>query len=393
LNRNRLLAALQLLQLDPLIEQISAELQAGARPDRSLLAVRVQEADTFTAGVFADNGRSPSVGQFRRGASLTQANLLGIGDRIELVYTNTDGSNTGDLIYRVPLNPHNGTLQFAFSITDTRVIEEPFDRIDITGNSRIYELTYRQPVLQKPDREWAIGLTAARAESETALLDQPFPLSPGADEQGRTRISALRFFQEFVQRNPRAVFAARSQFSIGVDWFDATRNDDAPDSRFFAWRGQAQYIRLLAPDTLLLLRTDLQFATDALLPLEQFGIGGLLSVRGYRQDALLTDNGAFASIELRVPVLRVPQVNGVLQLTPFVDAGVGWNVSEDNLAQEFDSDRGAQTLVSAGLGLLWRMGDRFSARLDYGFPLIRLDGDEDTWKQDGLYFRVEYFPF
>lgn len=234
---------------------------------------------------------------------------------------------------------------------------------------------------------------ASRLESETALLDQPFPLSPGADDRGRTRISALRFFQEFVQRNPRAVFAARSQFSIGVDWFDATRNNDAPDSRFFAWRGQAQYIRLLAPDTLLLLRTDLQFATDALLPLEQFGIGGLLSVRGYRQDALLTDNGAFASIELRLPVLRIPQVNGVLQLTPFVDAGVGWNVSANNLAQDLGADRGAQTLVSAGLGLLWRMGDRFSARLEYGFPLIRLEGDEDTWKQDGLYFRVEYFPF
>ncbi len=85
----------------------------------------------------------------------------------------------------------------------------------------------------------------------------------------------------------------------------------------FAWRGQGQWVRLLAPDTLLLLRADAQLADRALLPFEQFSLGGIDSVRGYRQDALLTDNGIFASAEVRIPILRLPGINGLCRLHPF----------------------------------------------------------------------------
>jgi len=40
----------------------------------------------------------------------------------------------------------------------------------------------------------------------------------------------------------------------------------------------------LAPDTLLLVRGNVQLADRALVPIEQFSLGGLESVRGYRQD-------------------------------------------------------------------------------------------------------------
>lgn len=43
LNRDRLLAALQLLQLNPLIANISAELSTGTRPGQSLLEIRVRQ--------------------------------------------------------------------------------------------------------------------------------------------------------------------------------------------------------------------------------------------------------------------------------------------------------------------------------------------------------------
>ena len=114
---------------------------------------------------------------------------------------------------------------------------------------------------------------------------------------------------------------------MGIGAFNATINETAPDSRFFAWRGQAQWVRLLAPDTLLLIRGDMQLASRTLLTSEQFGLGGINSVRGYRQDLLLADNGAFASVELRQPIARVAQWNGLLQVTPFVDVGTTWNNS------------------------------------------------------------------
>ncbi|MGB3206336.1 MAG: POTRA domain-containing protein, partial [Crinalium sp.] len=89
LNVPRLLEALRLLQLDPLIASISAELAAGSTPGTSLLTIKVQEADTFKTQANFDNSRSPSVGSFRRGGQITEANLLGLGDAINLEYSNS----------------------------------------------------------------------------------------------------------------------------------------------------------------------------------------------------------------------------------------------------------------------------------------------------------------
>ncbi|XZN95338.1 MAG: ShlB/FhaC/HecB family hemolysin secretion/activation protein [Microcoleus sp.] len=387
LNRDRLLEALQLLQLDPLIANISAELQAGSRPEKSRLEVRVKEADSFSGEVFADNNRSPSVGSFRRGVRINQANLLGLGDGLEVSYANTDGSNEINGSYTVPVNPRNGTIRLAVGAASTNIIEEPFDAAGIEGKSRTYELTYRQPILEKPDRNLAVGVTLSRQESNTFLQGERFPLSQGANDRGKTRVSAVRFFQEYVQRSSNQVFAARSQFSIGTNLFGATSNNSGPDSRFLAWRGQAQYVRLLAPETLLIVRSDIQLADRPLLSLEQIGIGGVQSVRGYRQDLLLTDSGAIASAEVRFPIWRVPKVKGLLQVAPFIDLGVGWNHSGEKANP--DSDK----LLGAGVGLLWQMGDRFNARLDYGFPLINVGGGDRTFQEKGLYFRINYFAF
>ncbi|WP_017317977.1 ShlB/FhaC/HecB family hemolysin secretion/activation protein [Mastigocladopsis repens] len=395
LNRERLLQALQLLQLNPLIQNLSAELTAGSRPGASILLVQIREAQTFSTQIVLDNRRSPSVGSFRRRLQVNEANLLGFGDGLSLAYTNTDGSNAFDASYTFPLNPRNGTLSFYYGTTSSEIIERPFNILDIQSASRYYELTLRQPLIQTPSQEFALGLTASRRESEASYnpLDIErigFP-SIGADEEGRTRVSALRFFQEWTSRNSREVIAARSQFSFGLGALGATINDDPPDSRFFSWQGQAQLVRLLAPDTLLFLRADMQLASRALLPLEQIGLGGLDSVRGYRQDFLLRDNGAFASTEVQVPILRVPQINGVLQIIPFVDFGVGWNSSDTEDSDTENSD--PNTLASVGLGLRWSQGERFTARLDWGIPLISVDSTKRTWQENGLYFSIQYNPF
>jgi hemolysin activation/secretion protein len=392
LNRQRLLEALQLLQLNPLIQNLSAELSAGPRLGTSVLQVEIKEAQTFSAQVVLDNGRSPSVGSFRRRVQLNEANLLGLGDGLGIAYTNTDGSNSIDASYTLPLNARNGTLSFNYGTTSSNVIERPFDFLDIESASRYYELTYRQPVFQTPTQEFVLGLTASRRESEISsrLFEEfglpPNDLSPGADREGSTRVSALRFFQEWTSRNSREVIALRSQFNLGIGAFDATINETAPDSRFFSWQGQAQWVRLLAPETLLLLRLNTQLASTSLVPLEQFGLGGQESVRGYRQDLLLADSGTFASAEVQVPILRFPQIDSRLQVVPFADFGVVWNSSGAN-------NLDPNTLASVGLGLRWTQGDRFTARLDWGIPLISVDSTARTWQENGLYFSLQYNPF
>jgi hemolysin activation/secretion protein len=390
LNKDRLLEALQLLRLDPLIDSLSADLSTGSRPELGILDVRITEAEPFSAQINLDNGRSPSVGEFRRSIQLNHANLLGFGDGLSVNYTDTNGSDAIDASYTLPINPQNGTLSFAYNKTNSNVIEPPFDRIDITGNSQAYQLTYRQPLFQSTTQEFALGLTASHQESKTTLLGEAFPLSAGADSQGRTQVSALRFFQEYTTRNPTEVFVARSQFSLGVEPFAAPNSNpgiDAPvDSFFAAWRGQAQYVRLLATESLLLVRADVQLADKSLVTLEQFALGGLHSVRGYRQDALLTDNGIFISAEAQLPILRVPEWSGILHLIPFIDFGTTWN-SSGKPSPEFP------TLLSPGLGLQLKLGDRFTARLDYGIPVVNTSSMGRSLSKDGLYFAIDYKAF
>ncbi|HLO50682.1 MAG TPA: ShlB/FhaC/HecB family hemolysin secretion/activation protein, partial [Kamptonema sp.] len=270
---SRLLDALRLLQLDPLIKNISAELIPGSQLHSSILEVKFEENPTLNAGILLDNRRSPSVGSFRRQVQLSNANLLGQGDGLSLAYTNTDGSNAFDLNYTFPLNPENGTITLAAGTTDNQVVEPPFQDFDIKAAARYVDITVRQPLLRTPRQELALGLTATWRESNTSILGEDFPLSPGADDKGRSRISALRFFQDYTVRSNEQLLAFRSQFSLGLGAFNATINDEAPDSRFLGWRGQAQWIRRLRRDTFLFVSSDIQLANRALLPLEQFGLG------------------------------------------------------------------------------------------------------------------------
>lgn len=388
LNRNRLLEALQLLQLNPLIGNLSAELSAGTRPGESVLDIQVSEASTFSSQFKFDNGRSPSVGSDRRQIQLAEANLTGLGDTLSFSYTNTNGSNSIDLFYSLPVNPQNGTVSLGFGTSGSRVVERPFDVLDIESRSRYYEFSYRQPLIQTPTQDLAVGVSLNHQANRVTLLDGEIPYpSLGADNDGRTKVSALRFFQEWTKRSSREVIALRSQFSVGVQALDATVNDTSPDSKFFAWRGQAQWVRLLAPDTLLLVRSDLQFADRPLLGLEQFSVGGIDSLRGYRQDYLLTDSGFFASAELRVPIARFPKLSGLLQVTPFVEVGTGWNYTSVRPNPD------PRTLASVGLGLRFQASDRVTARIDWGIPLVSVGDRGGSLQEQGVYFSLTYRPF
>ena len=266
--------------------------------------------------------------------------------------------------------------------------------MDIESESRYYELTLRQPVIrsvkERTFQELAFGLTGFWRKNESSVDDMPFPLTPGADDDGETRIFALRFLTDWTLQNAQEVIALRSEFSLGLDAFNSTVNqqipgvEEIPDSQFFAWRGQAQWVRILDEETLLLMRANAQFA-EALLSSEQFSVGGLGSVRGYRQDQLLTDNGIFTSVEVRRTILRISEGEGRLQLIPFIDYGKGWNSSERRNPEP-------NNLVSVGVGLQWQQGDDFTARLDYGIPLVDVDPRDRTWQENGILFTVQWNP-
>lgn len=396
LNINQLQSALQLLQLNPLIENLNAELSTGIQPGTNFLTVSATGADTFQLNARINNNRNLSVGTFERGIGLEEGNLSGIGDRFSAAYYNTEGSNQYEASYTLPINPRDGSLRFDYRLAQNQIVQSPFDEIDLEIQSRNYDLTWRQPVLRRAtaqqSRQLALSVTASRRESDASIANVPQPVSPGANEDGEIRTSILSFSQEWLQRDRRQVISARSQFSIGLDVLDTTNLEEEPNSQFFNWRGQLFYLRLLGNPTdiseigsTFLLSSQLQLSADPLISTEQFSLGGINTVRGYRQDALLTDNGFSIAAELRLPIIRFAQIDATLQLTPFLDFGTGWN-TDDEVA-EFD------TLISTGLGLLLQTPDRLSASLYWGIPLINSDADGESLQENGVYLQLEYSFF
>jgi hemolysin activation/secretion protein len=389
-NSNQVTEALLVLQQDPLIEAISAELDKGYQVSKTVLNVLVKQREPFKAEVLLDNHRSPAVGSFQRGIQLNHANLLELGDSLSVGYQNTEGSNTIAATYSIPINPQNGTLQLSYVNASINIVEHPFSNLDILSNARAYQFTYRQPLIRKADnksyQEFALGLTFSRLESESSIDGAPYPLTKGADLTGRTRISAMRFFQDWTQRYLKGAFLLRSGFSWGIDAFDATINSSAPDGRFFSWQGQAAWLRQLSSDVIFLGRAEIQLADRRLAALEQFSLGGATTIRGYREDTFVTDNAALISAELRIRAWTGEE--GEIHVIPFIGLGTAWNNGKsDELNPDFTG-----TLASVGLGLQYQSGDRFNARLDWGLPLISVDTNTNsrTWQENGVYLSITY---
>jgi hemolysin activation/secretion protein len=386
LNQNKLVNALQLLQINPLIANISAELSTGIEPGSSLLRVDIQEANTFAASLRVDNRETPSIGEISRQITLDSNNLLGLGDGLLIAYTNTDGSNgLNNLSYSLPINARNGKLNLFYSLQDSEIIEGTFKDLDIETQNSNFEVSLVQPLYQTPRKNLALGLALSRQTSKNTLQDIPFPLSEGADLRGETKISVLRLFQEYSDRHEKQVIAFRSQFSFGIDAFDATINENLPDGEFFTWRGQAQYLRILSPNTTILVQSDLQLAGSPIVSLEQFSLGGVDTIRGYRQDTVIGDDGLFISAEISNTLLNLSQLKTKVEIIPFWDFGTVWNTDSEKIDN--------RVLSSLGIGLRLSIDDTFAARLDWGLPLLPVDSVGDSLQDNGLYFSLELKPF
>jgi len=388
LNTTKLEEQLRLLRADPLFKNVEATLRSGSGPGQSILVVRVTEADPFEASVSFDNYSPPSVGSERLGINTSYRNLTGNGDELAASYyrTTTGGADVFDFSYRIPLNAMNGTLQLRAAPNRNEVTQSPFDEFDIRGESQLYEISYRQPLIRSLREEFALSIGFAYQSGQTFTFAGPTPFGFGPDEQGVSRTSVIKFGQDYLRWDSLGVWSLRSQFSFGTGLFNATTNPDSiPDGRFISWLGQVQRVQLLNKNNLLILQADLQLTPDALLPSQQFIIGGGQSLRGYRQNVRAGDNGLRFSVEERMTLQRDEAGNAIFQLAPFVDLGTIWNVSDNpnNLQKQ-------RFLASVGLGLLWQPLSNLSVRLDYGLPLVNLDDRGENVQDSGFYFSVNY---
>jgi hemolysin activation/secretion protein len=392
----RLEKALQLLQQDTRIDRVSASLVPGEGPGESRLELVVDEAFRADLELAASNYRSPSIGEFTGEIDGGFANVYGIGDRLSGRFEVAEGLYDYDLSYAVPVNRFDTLLTLRFRESRGKVVLDEFNSLDIESETRTWRIAIEQPLLRDFGHELRLGVIGELRESSTEIEDRSFctvigelgsaPGATGDAPDCHPRVAALRTFQQFVASRQRNAFALRSTITFGLDALSATRNrSSVADGRFVSWLGQLQYVHRLPPvllDSELVGRVDGQLTSDPLLSMEKFALGGVHTVRGYRENQLVRDNGVVASVELRIPVLRGASNPFNAALVPFADFGHGWDESGP---ARLDTD----TIASLGIGMRFSLFGAVTGELFYGGHLTGRPGENgDGLQQHGVHFRL-----
>jgi hemolysin activation/secretion protein len=386
---------LQLLQQDRRIERMNAELRPGDQRGDSVLNVRVKDRNPFHASMEVNNYQTPLVGEIRGIGTLVDDNLTGHGDPLSLSYGQSSGAfPIAYASYALPLNRYGTTFSPYYRRYDFKLIESPFDPLNIKTDTEIIGMSLRHPIYKTVTDEVAFSIIGEHLFTQSFLFgDVPFNFFPGF-QNGAATVSALRFAQDWTHRTLDTVLAVRSRFSVGLNVLGATINSDpdTPDGQFFSWLGQAQAIKQFGEELLgmqLLGRMDLQLTNSPLFPLEQVSLGGRYTVRGYREVTILRDNSFIASVEPRFPLLRWANGEPMVQFAPFVDVAHGWNMG-DNRAPVATSTNLPDTLASVGAGLRWNIlpNDRASFEVYWGQQLNHVPQISNTIQDHGVHLGI-----
>lgn len=383
---------LEILQADPRVREVHAEILPGAERGQSALRVEVVEERRTGLTLSLDNDVSPALGEERAGSRFEVLDLLGYGDAFGLELELAEGLRDVEARYVAPVGART-FLELDGRLSSGDVVERGFEELDIESFAQRYGAYLRRVLRQTRSSELALGAGFDWSRANSELLGEPFSFALGADG-GETTVTAGRLFQEWISRGRRRALALRSTLSLGIDALGATNEGsppggpEAPDASFAAWLGQFQWAERL-PERFfrgaeLLGRADLQLASEPLAAQEQFALGGMRTVRGYRKNQLVRDSGYAASLELRYPLLRAGSGRHLLQLAPFVDLGSAWS---------HDEFGGPNSLASAGLGLRWQPREELVFAIYWGGRLRDVDVEADGLQRAGISLEAVWRAF
>jgi len=394
LNINELQQQIQIMLESPVIESINSALRPGDRPGEASLTSIVKEGPRFQFIPVVDNYLSPSLGEVRALPQVFVYDMTGYGDMLTAGVAVGEGLTDAYANWSMPLNAHDTTLSLFVDYTDSEIKKGDFEFLELENTTKTAGFRITHPFYRVPGQKFSMSLGMDVRSSESSFIFGPYYFAPGVPTDGEVDLSIIRFSQDWTKRSQRRVLAARSLFSFGIDAFDATINPgdapppssgvEAPSGEFFAWLGQFQWAQLVGEGLgQVIFRTNVQWTDDPLFSMEQFSVGGALSVRGYRENQLVRDKGFNATLEYRYPLMKDADGRDTLTLAPFYDVGEATN--NDRSDGPFP-----KYIYSAGLGLRWDPTKKVHAEVYWGHAFRDVDNDDgiDTMQDDGIHFLI-----
>jgi hemolysin activation/secretion protein len=341
-------------------KQVQVGLRESDEPDRIDATITVKELRPWTFGVSLSNAGTESTGRDRLTITGGHTNLWNLDHQFIGAYT-TSLERTSDvkqlgLSYKVPLYALGGVVGLSYTRSD---VVGNFGAFSSTGAGHTVGASYLLYLPPQGGRRSYVSFgvddkvfKATTIDGVVAGVDRrsrPFTLGYSARTESDTSVWGYN-----------ADIAANLPGGPNND-LESYRTESAEPARFTTARWKAvhggiNYGAPLMQTWLWSARAQFQYSPDVLISGEQFGLGGVGSVRGTSTDRPISgDKGASGTVEINTPELQPG-----LRFLGFVDAGWLGNNRPDGAAKP-----STDHLASVGLGLRYAR-EPFAISADYG---------------------------
>jgi hemolysin activation/secretion protein len=370
---------------DNYAKQTQITLRQGVQPDTLDATIKIADVDPVRHIVSLDNTGTRQTGNYRLGYAFQHANLFNRDQMLTAQYvTSPDHVRQVTILglnYHAPLYALGGAIDVSVSHANVSSgqVTTTAGSYAISGSGDAAGIRYTQllPRLGDWDQRLSAGVDYRAYKNDVRPDGASSSLIPNLV----TRPVTLTYagFSRDVEREWRASLSLSQNLPGGVS--NNTADYQAPGGRagatasFRIWRSSVFLRQSLPADWQVQLQLNGQYSADALIPGEQFGVGGVDSVRGFNEREALSDYGYRTSVEFQGSDLGKAFGAAAWQMRPvlFHETGRLWR----NHPLPAEAQRSA--IASAGLGLRIALDNRLQARIDYATVLqgagIRPTGD------------------
>ncbi len=359
----------QLLLLNDTMDlNVRSVLKEGENPGEVDLVLQVQDDRPTHLTIDYNNLGARSTGVHRLGGVFDWGNFTNRGDVFSLRYVESDLLNADtkglDLLfarYATPLNNQGTYFDFSYANSAFQVGQE-LQILDIRGEAAVFRAGLRHRVIRTSDVNLDVEGSLVYQDVENSILGQTF-------SRDKLREVVLGVSGDWASGEGRNYGAFRVTQDLGKV-LGGTDSDDPLASRgagggFTKLNMELSRVQRINDFSYLVLRGAAQAAFEPLPYAEQFGLGGISSVRGYQQSSYLGDSGYNLSAEVRfAPIESERQL---FEVGAFVDHGAA--AVKSPLPGEISDI----ALTGAGITFQFRLPEETFIRADLAWPIGNKD--------------------
>lgn len=328
------------------------------------LILQSQDERPVHFGFDYNNLGARATGRHRLGASFEWGNFSNAGDSLNLRYVesdllnaNTDGLDLFSVTYSRPLTNDGLYLDLSYANSAFGVGEE-LQILDIRGEADVFRANLRKNLIRSTDANLDFSAGFVYQDIQNTILGQQF-------SRDKLREVVLGLSGDWAGAGGRNYASGRLTQDLG-EALGGTSSNDPLASRgagggFTKLNFDLSRVQKINDFSYLVLRGGHQVAFGSLPFAEQFGLGGLSTVRGYGQSSYLGDNGYNVSAEVRFAPIE--DNRQLFEIGAFIDHG-GATV-KNPLPGEIPN----ASLTGAGLSFQFRLPEQTYIRADLGWPL------------------------